>query len=126
FRNEMAGIRGESFVAKIIKAALFGLLIGMVGVVLSIVPLSRSVEEDVGLGLLFQLRGVRPPPADVVIIGIDHDSSAHFNVPDDPGEWPRFLFARLTERLIQAGARVIIFDVKFLEARSPEEDGFFE
>ena len=112
--------------AKLIKAALFGLLIGMVGVVISIVPLSRSFEEDVGLGLLFQLRGVRPPPADVVIIGFDHDSSAHFNVLDDPDEWPRFLYARLTERLVQAGARVIIFDVNFLEARSPEEDGFFE
>ncbi len=98
--------------AKLIKAALFGLLIGMVGVVISIV-LSRSFEEDVGLGLLFQLRGVRPPPADVVMIGIDHDSSAHFNVLDDPDEWPRFLYARLTERLVQAGARVIIFDVNF-------------
>ena len=112
--------------AKLIKAALFGLLIGMVGVALSIVPLSRSVEEDVGLGLLFQLRGVRPPPGDLVIIGIDHDSSAHFNVPDEPDKWPRFLYARLTERLAQAGARVIIFDVNFLEARSPEEDGLFE
>ena len=126
FRNEIARIRGESFVAKLIKAGLFGLLIGIAGVVLSVVPLSRSFEEDVGLGLLFQLRGVRPPPTDVVVIRIDHDSSAHFNVPDNPDEWPRSLYARLTERLVQAGARVIIFDVNFLEARSPEEDGYFE
>ncbi|MGB5055222.1 MAG: adenylate/guanylate cyclase domain-containing protein [Nitrospirales bacterium] len=112
--------------AKLIKAGLFGLLIGIVGVVLSVVPLSRSFEEDVGLGLLFQLRGVRPPPTDVVVIRIDHDSSAGFNLPDNPDEWPRTLYARLTERLVQAGARVIIFDVNFLEARSPEEDGYFE
>ncbi|WNM58602.1 CHASE2 domain-containing protein [Candidatus Nitrospira allomarina] len=112
--------------AKLIKAGLFGLLIGIVGVVLSVVPLSRSIEEDVGLGLLFQLRGVRSPPTDVVVIRIDHDSSAYFNVPNNPDEWPRSLYARLTERLAQAGARVIIFDVNFLEARSPEEDGYFE
>ncbi|WNM60753.1 CHASE2 domain-containing protein [Candidatus Nitrospira neomarina] len=111
--------------AKLIKAGLFGLLIGIVGVVLSVVPLSRSLEEDVGLGLLFQLRGIRPPPTDVAVIRLDHDSSAHFNVPDNPDEWPRTLYARLTERLVQAGARVIIFDVNFLEARSPEEDGYF-
>lgn len=105
---------------------MFGLLIGIVGVVLSVVPFSRSFEEDVGLDLLFQLRGVRLPPTDVVVIRIDHDSSAHFKVPDNPDEWPRSLHARLTDRLVQAGARVIIFDVHFLEARSPEEDGYFE
>ncbi len=112
--------------AKILKAGMFGLLIGIVGVVLSVVPLSRSFEEDLGLGLLFQLRGVRPPPTDVAVVSIDHDSSAHFNVPDNPDEWPRSLHARLTDRLVQAGARVITFDVDFLEARSPEEDVFFE
>ncbi|MGP0593224.1 hypothetical protein ACTRXD_11915 [Nitrospira sp. T9] len=78
--------------AKLVKAGLFGLLIGIVGVVLSAVPLSRSIEEDVGLGLLFKLRGVRPPPTDVVVIRIDHDSSAHFNVSDNSDEWPRTLY----------------------------------
>jgi adenylate cyclase len=125
-RSEIPRIRGEAFVAKLIKAGLFGLLIGTVGIVLSVVPLSRSVEDNVGLNLLLQLRGVRPPPTNVVVIRIDLDSSAHFNVPDNPDAWPRSLYARLTERLVQAGARVIIFNVNFLEARSPEEDEYFE
>ncbi|WP_447963434.1 CHASE2 domain-containing protein [Nitrospira sp. Ecomares 2.1] len=112
--------------AKLIKAVLFGLLIGTVGVVFSVVPLSRSFEEDVGLGLLFQLRGVRPPPTEVVVIRIDQDSSEHLNVPDNPDKWPRSLHARLTDGLVKAGAKVIVFDVNFLEARSPEEDVIFQ
>ena len=108
------------------KAGMFGLLIGIAGVVCSVAPLSLSVEEDVGLGLLFQLRGVRPPPTDVVVISTDHDSSAHFNLPDNPDEWPRSLHARLTDRLMQAGAKVIVFDVHFLEARSLEDDGILK
>lgn len=111
--------------AKLLKACLFGLLIGLVGVVLSVVPPSESVEEDVGLGLLFKLRGVRSPPPDVVVVSIDHDSSEHLNVSDNPDKWPRSLHARLTDRLVQAGAKVITFDVHFLEPRSPEEDESF-
>lgn len=112
--------------AKLLKACLFGLLIGIVGVVLSVLPITRSFEEDVGLGLLFQLRGVRPPPTDVVVVSIEHDSSEYFNVPDNPDKWPRSLHTRLTDRLVQAGAKVIIFDVHFLEPRSPEDDVLFE
>ncbi|GJL70393.1 MAG: adenylate/guanylate cyclase domain-containing protein [Nitrospirales bacterium] len=112
--------------AKLIKAVLFGLLVGIVGVVFSVALLSRSFEEDVELGLLFKLRGVRPPPTDVVVISIDHNSSAHFKVSDNPEEWPRSLHARLTDGLVQAGAKVIVFDVNFLEARSPEEDVIFQ
>ncbi|WP_342348684.1 adenylate/guanylate cyclase domain-containing protein [uncultured Nitrospira sp.] len=112
--------------AKLMKAGMFGLLIGIGGVVFSVVPLSRSFEEDVGLGLLFQLRGVRPPPTDVVVISIDQDSSTHLNVPDNPDKWSRSLHARLTDRLVQAGAKVIVFDVHFLEARFPEDDVRFE
>jgi adenylate cyclase len=113
-------------VTKHIKVGLFGLLIGIIGLVLSVAPLARSVEEDVGLGLLFQFRGVRPPPTDVVVVSIDHDSSEHFNLPNNPDKWPRSLHARLTDRLVQAGASVITFDVHFLEARSPDDDRLFE
>jgi adenylate cyclase len=109
-----------------IKACIFGLVIGLIGLVLSFLPLSRGFEEDVGLGLLFQLRGVRPPPTDVVVVSIDHDSSDHFNVPNNPDKWPRSLHARLTDRLVQAGASVITFDVHFLEPRSPADDQLFE
>ncbi|MCA9498979.1 MAG: adenylate/guanylate cyclase domain-containing protein [Nitrospira sp.] len=112
--------------AKLIKSGMFGLVIGIVGIAVGVIPPSRSFEEDVGLGLLFQLRGVRPPPTGVAVISIDHDSSAHFNVSHNPDEWPRSLYARLTDRLVQDGAKVIIFDVHFLDARSPEEDVIFE
>jgi adenylate cyclase len=113
-------------VAKLIKAGLFGLLIGILGVILSNVPLFRNLEENIGLGLLFQLRGVRPPPTDVVIITTDQDSSKHLNLSDNPATWPRSVHARLTDRVMRAGAKVIIFDVPFLTAQSPEDDVRFE
>ncbi len=111
---------------KHIKVGLFGLLIGIIGLVLSVVPLSYSFEEDIGLGLLFKLRGVRPPPSDVVVVSIDHDSSEHFDLPNNPDKWPRSLHARLIESLVEAGASVITFDVHFLEAKSPDDDRLFE
>lgn len=112
-------------VTGLVKASIFGLIIGIVGLFLSFVPVSHSLEEDVGLGLLFKLRGVRPPPSDVVVVSIDHDSSEHLNVPDNPDKWPRSLHARLIEKLVQAGASVVTFDIHFLEARSPEDDRLF-
>ncbi len=109
-----------------LHAIVFGFLIGLVGVLFCFFPLFRSVEEDMGLGLLFQLRGVRSPPSDVVVISIDHDSSEQLNVQNNPDKWPRSLHARLTEILTQAGASVISFDVHFLESRSSEDDQLFE
>ncbi len=110
---------------RLLKALLFGGLVGVIGLVLSFVPVFRGLEEDVGLDLLFQLRGVRSPPSDVVVVSIDHDSSEHFQVRNNPDKWPRSLHARVTEALQEAGARVVTFDVHFIEARAPEDDNRF-
>ena len=78
-----------------------------------------------GLGLLFKLRGVRQPSSEVVVISIDKASSEILNVPDNPDKWPRSLHAKLTESLTKAGAKVIVFDVHFIEPRSREDDNLF-
>jgi len=93
--------------------------------VASFFHLAHDIEEDVGLGLLFQLRGVRKAPSDVVVISIDRESSERLDVSDNPDRWPRSLHARLVENLDREGAKVIIFDVYFIEPRSPNEDNSF-
>ena len=57
--------------SRLARAAFLGFLMGIVGVLLSFFPFAHDIEEDVGLGLLFKLRGVRKPPADVVVVSID-------------------------------------------------------
>jgi adenylate cyclase len=104
------------------KAFCFGFLIGIIGVAVSFFQFAHDAEEDIGLGLLFKLRGVRKAPADVVVVSIDRESSEHLNLPDDPDKWPRSLYGRLLEALVRNGARVITFDVYFTEPGAPEED----
>jgi len=69
-----------------------------------------------------RLRALPPaPPRHVTIADIDEASLARL------GRWPwsRATLARLAERLDQAGARVIAFDVFFPERESPAADGQF-
>src|SRR4030066_853111 len=101
------------------KAILLGFLVGVFGLVASPFRFTLGNEENAGLGLLFKLRGARQPPSDVVVISIDRESSEHLDLPDNPDKWPRSLHARLTETLTREGARVISFDVHFIDPRSP-------
>ena len=105
------------------KALIVGLLIGILGV--NLVPLAHKLEEDIGLHLLFTLRGGRPVPPDVVIISLDKLSAEHLNVREEPRKWPRTLHASLVESLSRQGAAVIAFDILFDEVRIAEHDRLF-
>ena len=107
---------------RLLKAAILGLLTGLLGLILTLFPLGIDLEEDIGLHLLFKLRGVKQPPSEVVIVAVDKASSDYLHLPNDPRKWPRSLHARLTEMLAKEGATVIAFDVFFDEAKSVEED----
>jgi adenylate cyclase len=100
-------------------------MVGLLGVAASLFRFSYDIEEDLGLGLLFALRGVAKPPADVVVVSIDRASAENLSMPENPDRWPRSLYARLVETLARKGARVITFDVYFVEPRSPDEDRLF-
>jgi adenylate cyclase len=104
------------------RAALLGFLIGIAGVLLSFFHFAHEIEDDVGLGLLFKLRGVRKPPADVVVVSIDRESADYLKMSDNPERWPRLLHARLVEKLAREGARVIVFDLYFIDPHSDKED----
>ena len=111
--------------SRLFKAAFFGLLVGVAGLVASFSHFAHDIEEDVGLGLLFQLRGVRKAPSDVVVISIDRESSEQLDVSDNPDRWPRSLHHVWSKTSTREGAKVIIFDVYFIEPRSPNEDDSF-
>ena len=107
------------------KAVTLGFLTGVLGLLLSLMPVMFELEENVGLDILFKLRGARRAPSDVIIVSIDRDSAARLNLPNDLRQWPRSLHARLTENLAQAGAAVIAFDIIFDKARSAADDQAF-
>jgi adenylate cyclase len=111
--------------SRLAKAAILGLLTGLIGLLVSFVPFGLDLEEDVGLGLLFKLRGVRQPPPEVVIVGIDKASADKLKQPEKTERWSRSLHARLVDTLVREGAAVIAFDILFEEPRSPEEDSAF-
>ncbi|MBI5393885.1 MAG: adenylate/guanylate cyclase domain-containing protein [Verrucomicrobia bacterium] len=86
--------------------------------------------------LRFQLRGPQPPPPEVLVIGIDERSYAAdiFSAEDlaaNPGlkllgtwPWPRRAHALLLEKLLNAGAKVVGFDLLFTTPSmyGPEDD----
>jgi adenylate cyclase len=112
-------------ISRVLKAIPLGLLVGIVGLLISFVYFFHELEEDAGLGLLFKLRGIREAAPDVVIVSIDKESAEQLNIPENPDKWPRSLHAQLVEKLARLGAAVITFDVHFLEARSAEDDKLF-
>jgi adenylate cyclase len=94
----------------IITAAVtaLGLLAYLAGI-----PFLERVELET-LDLRFRVRGPEAPESPVVLAAIDEASI------DREGKWPwpRTKLARLVDRLTGAGAKVIAFDIGFLEPDS--------
>lgn len=115
---------------------------GLAGALVSLTPWSHGLEEEFGLYALFRLRGPRPPPEGVTIVGLDEASLERLRaLPADPARWPepvascaraipelaqpgeprsldripRALYACLVEVLATKGAAVIVFDVAFTD-----------
>jgi adenylate cyclase len=107
------------------KAIIFGFLIGLLGLSISLTHFGHNLEENLGLDLLFKLRGVRQAPPEVIVVSIDKLSADKLNLPNDPSKWPRSLHARLIENLSSKGVPVIAFDLLFSEARLAEDDNEF-
>ena len=113
------------FMSRTAKAVLLGVLVGLVGLVLSPLQFMVELEEDLGMGLLFKVRGAKQTSGEAIVVSIDKESSEKLGLPNNPDKWPRSLHARLTEILVQEGARVIAFDVHFIEPRAENDDLFF-
>ncbi len=108
-----------------IKGIVLGLLIGLVGVVISATPDGMALEDDVGLHWLFNLRGPVAPPLDVVIVAIDEQARKELRLPPKPSDWPRATHARLVRTLAAAHPTVIVFDLAFEIPHEPQGDAQF-
>ena len=99
---------------------IFGLLLALAGIALLASPLGVRLEENLGLALLFKLRGPVEPPEGVVIVNVDEESAERFGYPENPFKWPRDVHAELIERLVDYGAAVIAYDVHFADAKNED------
>lgn len=111
--------------SRLYKAVTVGVLTGILGLAASLVTVGLDLEENIGLGLLFKLRGAWEAPSNVIIVTMDKGSADNFNLPPEPDKWPRSLHARLIENLVKEGTAVIAFDIIFDEAQSTEHDQIF-
>jgi CHASE2 domain-containing sensor protein len=94
-----------------------GAVAALVGVAAHAAYLLPGVQGDT-LALRFEARG-NQPTSEVVVVGVDD-----LTFSDLGRQWPfpRSLHARAIDRLRQAGARTIVYDVQFTEPSTPRED----
>lgn len=100
-----------------------GLIVGLLSFCL-LAPLSLTgffeVLDNRVLDRFYQWRPLDAvPPADLLVVGIDEASFQELRMP---WPWPRRVHASLIDRLTSAGARLIVFDVLFVEPSTPEDD----
>ena len=98
---------------RLLEGLTWGLVIGLLGSLATSWSRMSELEQDFELRWLFHLRGAAPVPQEVVVVAIDEQSAQRLGLPGKPSEWPRELHARLIDRLVRAGARVICFDLTF-------------
>jgi adenylate cyclase len=107
------------------RAALFGCIIGLLGVVASLLTFVDECDQSIGLYALFSLRGHRPAPPETVIVSMDRESAQRLDIQRDPVKWPRAAHAEMLDVLKTGGARFIAFDILFDEHRAPRDDEKF-
>ena len=95
-----------------------GLFAAVVGIASYSTDLFGGLELD-SVDARFSVRGDQAPPDEVVVVEIDDDT---FSDLDEQWPFPRSLHGRLIDRLNDAGARAIAYDVQFTEPTVPAED----
>jgi adenylate cyclase len=94
----------------------------LVGMVLMLSPFGALLEERFGLSWLFWTRGPASAPPDVAVISLDRRSAEELGLPPQPREWPRRVFARLIERLVELKASVVVLDLVLDRPRAAADD----
>lgn len=89
-------------------------------------PYALNLEQKTGLRWLFHGRGPATPPNDVLIVALNSAAGENLALPRQTSAWPRTIYAELLNRLNRAGARLVVMDIAFREARGEDEDAAFE
>lgn len=85
-------------------------------------PWGKALEQRLGLELLFQWRGERPPPANVVVVAITRECAQRLGAPEKLHQWSRSIHAQAITQLRALGARLVVFDIFFEQARDEAGD----
>ena len=96
--------------------------LGLLGFISSCIPILSDAEEDLGLHLLYKLRGAASKPSNVAVVAIDRESAKILNLPAASNKWPRTLHARLLKQLSAQQAAVVVFDLIFHENQGDYND----
>ncbi len=95
--------------------------VGAIGLVLAFLPPVADLEQRFGLQWLFNLRGPQPAPEEVVLLAINSETTDTLGLPEKPALWTRDLHTRAIDRLREAGAAAIVFDLFFEESRPQDQ-----
>jgi len=110
----------------IYKSLIAGFLVVFVGVSAQLISTSTTdpsnIESSFGLDTLFKLRGSTKAPPEAVIVAIDKVASSHYGFENEPLAWSRDYHARIINKLSQAGANTIVFDIFFKRPRKSQND----
>jgi adenylate cyclase len=89
----------------------------LVAVLLELMPWFSQLENTT-FDWVFSIRQSLKPDPKLAVIAIDESSLQVIG----PAPWPRMAHALLIQKLQEAGARMVVFDVLFDAAREPEND----
>ncbi|MDH3690644.1 MAG: adenylate/guanylate cyclase domain-containing protein [Gammaproteobacteria bacterium] len=105
-----------------LKGLGVGVATGLIGVILTLIPVGTYFEQNVGLAWLFKVRGAIEPPPNVAVVAINDRATEGLGLPALPRDWPRSIHARLIESLVERGASVIVFDLDFKRPKEAQHD----
>jgi adenylate cyclase len=107
------------------RSLVLGGVLGVAGLVVSWLPVTSTLEEGLGLGLLFTIRGPLPSPTEVAVVGVSRDAARAVGQTTELDTWSRDLHGGLLDRLSAGGASTVAFDLTFNERRAGEGDAIF-
>ena len=92
----------------------------------SLTPIAGYIEKRTSLPALFHWRGPIPAPEDAIIVGLNSSAAERMGLSRHSHNWPRTLYAQLLNKLTEANAKLVVFDVAFKAARTETEDSQLE
>jgi adenylate cyclase len=89
-----------------------------------VLPRALVLAEQLAGQMFFAWRGPLAPPVELALVSLNQQAAEALGQPRR--YFSRLLHAQLINQLTEAGARLIVFDVAFKDARAEEEDASLE
>ena len=90
-----------------------GVCVSLLATALSLSSIGQWLDSNVFLDWVYEIRGTRTPPDDVLVVSMDQRDADLPVVTRSDRIWSRHLYASLIDRLVAANVSVIVFDVTF-------------